>query len=952
MMTMMGVVGLGGVLILAAATLAAVVFRRASASLRHRIWLAAVCAALALPFLEISGWQLGLRVPGVVHDALTELAGSAPVAGSRTVVGLRTAVGGRTGGSATLAGSSASVRQAPISVAPMPPSGHQVVSRAAFDADAVSPSAVPSGRVTATTSGRAGGVGALEAIGSPLPAIGPLDVAMGVWAGGALLLLLGALLAQARAWLLTSRDVRPASPSTRRRLDALAERMGIGRPVRLVVSPRIGVPATWGTWRPTIVLPHKHEAWSPETLDRVLLHELAHVRRCDCMAYLVAELARAIHWPNPLAWLAAHRLRVESEQASDDRVLDDLRAPSAYAQDLVSMMRAARSGGTLPPRSALAMARPSGMGARVRAVLDPRRSRVPVDRPRTAIIGLAALALALGATVVTPLADAQEGPTGVEVAPHAHRPPTSSEPPTPAEPPALAEPPAHSADLEGATIPVSTQEARCVFREGERRSMSTHVDDDEIRIRWETADCRVEIDMEGEVTFAADDSGIVGLGPDALFEIEERLGRTTRRARIEGRSGGGMDRRYWEDGDQTPWGEAADAWLAGLLPEIFRHSTINAEARVRRMLEEGGPDRVFAEVARIQSDHVSRRYLELLMDMGDLDEAGYERVIEAASDIESDHASAELLLAVVARAGLQPAFQDPLLEASRRIESDHQKTRVLQELLRSPLSPDQLDAVLASAASIDSDHNLSELLSVIAREGRLDDAARASFLSALESVDSDHSQATVMEAFLDAGPLSDEELAHVLRMTDGIESDHQRAGILQRVAREYPLTGTQVTAYLRSAARIDSDHQKAETARAVIERSDFDGQQVRLVLAMAGDIDSDHQRAEVLRVLVERRTLTAGERSELLATAGGIDSDHQLADVLSTLIRAQELGPDGVEEILETIRGIDSSHQRADVLMALADRVEIRGDARTLFLELTDDLSRGDRERLREALAR
>ena len=82
MTTTMGVVGLGGVLILSAATLAAVVLRRASASLRHRIWLAAVCAALALPFLEISGLEIRLPVPGVLDDALAEL--TAPPVGQST----------------------------------------------------------------------------------------------------------------------------------------------------------------------------------------------------------------------------------------------------------------------------------------------------------------------------------------------------------------------------------------------------------------------------------------------------------------------------------------------------------------------------------------------------------------------------------------------------------------------------------------------------------------------------------------------------------------------------------------------------------------------------------------------------------------------------------------------------------------------------------------------------
>jgi hypothetical protein len=48
----------------------------------------------------------------------------------------------------------------------------------------------------------------------------------------------------------------------------------------------------------------------------VLLHELAHVRHHDCLAQIVAQLACALHWFNPLVWLCARRLRVERELAA------------------------------------------------------------------------------------------------------------------------------------------------------------------------------------------------------------------------------------------------------------------------------------------------------------------------------------------------------------------------------------------------------------------------------------------------------------------------------------------------------------------------------------------------------------------------------------------------------------------------------------------------------------
>ena len=215
----------------------------------------------------------------------------------------------------------------------------------------------------------------------------------GVWAVGFLLFLVQTALSHLAARRLTVHNVRCCSASALRRLTALSVELGIKRPVRLVVSSTIRVPATWGFRRSTVVLPFAYESWSRETLDRVLVHELAHVHRRDCWSSLLAELARAVHWPNPLVWLACYRQRLESERACDDQVLGRGSAATAYAEDLLAMVRALRAESKLP-RAALAMADQSGAGGRVRAILDPKQARGRVGRLAMLVAGAAAISLA------------------------------------------------------------------------------------------------------------------------------------------------------------------------------------------------------------------------------------------------------------------------------------------------------------------------------------------------------------------------------------------------------------------------------------------------------------------------------------------------------------------------------------------------------------------------------
>lgn len=68
----------------------------------------------------------------------------------------------------------------------------------------------------------------------------------------------------------------------------------------------------------------------------VLRHELNHLRRGDPLWSLLAELARALLWFHPLAWLALPRFRLDQELACDERVLRE--APqdeAAYARALL-----------------------------------------------------------------------------------------------------------------------------------------------------------------------------------------------------------------------------------------------------------------------------------------------------------------------------------------------------------------------------------------------------------------------------------------------------------------------------------------------------------------------------------------------------------------------------------------------------------------------------------------
>jgi len=174
-------------------------------------------------------------------------------------------------------------------------------------------------------------------------------------------------------------------------VDAIALEYGLRRPVRLLTGTGRTLLVTWGYRRPIVLVPAFVASWPQERVQVVLRHELAHIQRRDWLALMTAELLRALYWFNPLMWIACRHLRLESERACDDVVLQHGVEGSAYATQLIDIARSfGRDRGVWLP--APAMARTTSLERRVAAMLNPALNRGPLtNRTRIATIAAASM---------------------------------------------------------------------------------------------------------------------------------------------------------------------------------------------------------------------------------------------------------------------------------------------------------------------------------------------------------------------------------------------------------------------------------------------------------------------------------------------------------------------------------------------------------------------------------
>jgi len=330
-----------------AALVQVLVMRRASAATRHLVWISALVSLLVLPVASqlLPAWPVAIRFVAPSRAAALQPLSEPPAA-------------------------------PPVSQSSAP--------------EPVSPAA--------SVEAAAGSSVALEQSSSRI-----YSIVVWVYASGMMALLLYWF---AQRWQLR-RFIRHATNIDDREwvrvFSECTRAIGVSRSVGLLKSRERNVPLAFGTRRPAVVIPAIAETWDEDRRRAVLLHELAHVVRFDCLMHNIALAACAMYWFHPAVWWIAKRIRIERELACDDRVIAAGTEPREYASHLLEI--AYSFGGRRAPALAVCMARPRQLEGRMLAALDAARNRrLPSARVRMAgasVVVFVLAALAAARPVVT-----------------------------------------------------------------------------------------------------------------------------------------------------------------------------------------------------------------------------------------------------------------------------------------------------------------------------------------------------------------------------------------------------------------------------------------------------------------------------------------------------------------------------------------------------------------------
>lgn len=176
-------------------------------------------------------------------------------------------------------------------------------------------------------------------------------------------------------------------------VDLLAEqakRLGCHTIPALAISHQVISPVLMGILRPTILIPASlASSLTPDDLESILLHELAHLKRNDHLVLILQRLSETIFFFHPAIWWISRDLDLRREECCDDTVLRAGAAPLVYAKALLKVAQSCSSPQVPSGWSLAATDSPSHLVRRIRRIL--REPSQPLPAGVTPVLTIALL---------------------------------------------------------------------------------------------------------------------------------------------------------------------------------------------------------------------------------------------------------------------------------------------------------------------------------------------------------------------------------------------------------------------------------------------------------------------------------------------------------------------------------------------------------------------------------
>jgi len=723
----------------------------------------------------------------------------------------------------------------------------------------------------------------------------------------------------------------------------------IRRRTELLVSNEVSGPMSLGFFRPAVVIPRTlFEALSHSELEQIVLHEVAHLHRRDDWSNLAQKLIEAALPIQPAIYWLGNQMSLAREMACDDWVIAATGTPRPYAAALAKVAELSQwqRAGVL---AAGAAGNRSQLFRRVRQMLDrtrntaPRLTVVPIASALAVVVGLTVLSSRAPQLIAFAQSVAAVSPTA-PIAPAASAMPQSPRVPTmpvaAAAAPRASIAPAPAPLVIAAAAPVPSPAPQAILSPASPASplsppspaspmspmaplapmvpVALPSGDSPVQITYRNGWTSTNITIDGTVEFTDDDTDIKSLSPNGRFRFEDGGLLSKRAYEVKADGSGNLTRTYSVGWTTKPLDDDGRAWLAHALPQFIRDSGIGAGHRVARILRQGGPQAVLAEIGRIHSDGSKRVYIEQLFSQAKLTPSDLKDAARLIRSVSSDGDKAQAIITVDANY-FTADLRSYLFDAAESIHSDGDKRRALSDIVKKDGgSLETLASAARAARHISSDGDKAEVLIEMADPYRAAGGVDMAYFDAANSIHSDGDHARVLSKMLSSHGDDRDTLTRALSSAQRISSDGDKARVLKEAVADYSEDAAVRKAFFGAANSISSDGDHQQVLVALAQKQGIGTDSVAGIASSAQKISSAGDKARVLIELAGTNLDPA--RDAFFAAANSINSDGDRSRVLMVVLDRQGTPSSVVVAAIQSATGISSDGDKARVLLDAADR--------------------------------
>ena len=393
------------------------------------------------------------------------------------------------------------------------------------------------------------------------------------------------------------------------------------------------------------------------------------------------------------------------------------------------------------------------------------------------------------------------------------------------------------------------------------------------------------IEYEGDITLSSDDRDITGISRGGFIEIKKSSFGTRRRILIHNETGT-LVKKYFVGWSEKSFNPEGKKWLADILPEILRTTTIAAKSRVDRFYKKNGANGVLSEVRKMKSDYIKSAYIKLLLEKN-LSTNDLVKTIESTGNyIKSDHYVSQILKSNQKAFLKNDRTVTAFINASKSLNSDHYSTNILKAVIEdASISDKQLGSLLEITKGIKSDHYITQLLKSIMENRKLNDDNMGKILALTKDVNSDHYKVTILKLALKNKNLSKKAHEQFLATVKDIKSDHYVSSIITEILKNNSFSSSSINTIVKMVdENISSSHYISTIYKKIASRNLTEKQLIMVIESSARIIKSSHSLSSVLVALSNQVNKSSTKVKNAYKTAAKkIKSDTYYGRVMKAL---------------------------------------------------------------------